>query len=68
MAMRIGIDTGGTFTAFVVAHDDGCVETFKIRSNPAAPARVILEGLARAAAKAKTEVVHGSTVATNALL
>lgn len=68
MAMRIGIDAGGTFTDFVVAHDDGRVETFKIRSNPAAPARVILEGLARAGAKAKTEVVHGSTVATNALL
>ena len=66
--MRIGIDAGGTFTDFVVAHDDGRVETFKIRSNPAAPARVILEGLARAGAKAKTEVVHGSTVATNALL
>lgn len=48
--MRIGIDAGGTFTDFVVAHDDGRVETFKIRSNPAAPARVILEGLARAAA------------------
>ncbi len=68
MTMRIGIDAGGTFTDFVVAHDDGRVETFKIRSNPAAPARVILEGLARAGAKAKTEVVHGSTVATNALL
>ena len=66
--MRIGIDTGGTFTDFVVAHDGGRVETFKIRSNPAAPAQVILEGLARAAAKAKTDVVHGSTVATNALL
>lgn len=66
--MRIGIDAGGTFTDFVVAHDGGRVETFKICSNPAAPARVILEGLARVAAKAKTEVVHGSTVATNALL
>ncbi len=66
--MRIGIDTGGTFTDFVVAHDDGRVETFKIRSNPAAPARVILEGLARIGAKGKTDVVHGSTVATNALL
>jgi N-methylhydantoinase A/oxoprolinase/acetone carboxylase beta subunit len=66
--MRIGIDAGGTFTDFVVAHDDGSIETFKIRSNPAAPARVILEGLARASATAKTDVVHGSTVATNALL
>lgn len=44
------------------------METFKIPSNPAAPARVILEGLARVQAKAKTDVMHGSTVATNTLL
>jgi N-methylhydantoinase A len=66
--MRIGIDAGGTFTDFVVAHSDGQVETFKIRSNPADPAAVILEGLQRAGAGKRDEVVHGSTVATNALL
>jgi N-methylhydantoinase A len=66
--MRIGVDAGGTFTDFVVLHDDGRMETFKLRSHPQAPAQVILEGLARAAGKSKAEVVHGSTVATNALL
>ncbi|MBL8292627.1 MAG: hydantoinase/oxoprolinase family protein, partial [Bryobacterales bacterium] len=67
--MRIGIDAGGTFTDFIVAGDDGSVESFKLRSNPKAPASVILAGLERAASKArKVEVVHGSTVATNALL
>ncbi|HKW98244.1 MAG TPA: hydantoinase/oxoprolinase family protein [Bryobacteraceae bacterium] len=66
--MRIGIDTGGTFTDFVVLRDDGSIESFKLRSNPASPARVILEGLARIAGPARAEVVHGSTVATNALL
>lgn len=66
--MRIGIDTGGTFTDFVVLRDDGSLESFKLRSNPASPASVIMEGLRRIAAPAKTEVVHGSTVATNALL
>ena len=66
--MRIGVDAGGTFTDFVVVRDDGQMETFKLRSNPADPARVILEGLARAAGKRKADVVHGSTVATNALL
>jgi N-methylhydantoinase A len=64
--MRIGVDAGGTFTDFVVLHDGGRIETFKLRSNPRAPARVILEGLRRVAATA--DVVHGSTVATNALL
>ncbi len=64
--MRIGVDAGGTFTDFVVLHDDGRMETFKLRSNPRAPAKVILEGLRRVASSA--DVVHGSTVATNALL
>jgi N-methylhydantoinase A/oxoprolinase/acetone carboxylase beta subunit len=64
--MRIGVDAGGTFTDFVVLHDDGRLETFKLRSHPREPAKVILAGLARAADAA--DVVHGSTVATNALL
>jgi N-methylhydantoinase A len=71
--MRIGVDAGGTFTDFVVLHDDGRLESFKLRSNPAAPAQVILKGLERAAGapgrnRRRIEVVHGSTVATNALL
>src|SRR6202051_1192832 len=65
--MRIGIDSGGTFTDFVVLHNDGKLSSFKLRSNPASPASVVLEGLRRIAAK-RAEVVHGSTVATNALL
>jgi N-methylhydantoinase A len=69
--MRIGIDSGGTFTDFVVLHESGKasgkLESFKLRSNPASPAGVVLEGLRRIAAK-RAEVVHGSTVATNALL
>lgn len=67
--MRIGVDAGGTFTDFVVLHDDGRLESFKLRSDPHSPAQVILAGLERAAANhRKVEVVHGSTVATNALL
>ncbi len=65
--MRAGIDTGGTFTDFVVLDDEGRLASFKLRSNPAAPARVILEGLGRIAGQGR-DVVHGSTVATNALL
>ena len=66
--MRIGIDAGGTFTDFVVLHRGGRLETFKLRSNPRAPHEVILAGLARAAGDGHADVVHGSTVATNALL
>lgn len=65
--MRIGVDSGGTFTDFVVMHDDGRLESFKLRSNPADPAAVILAGIARVA-QPGARIVHGSTVATNALL
>ena len=68
--MRIGIDAGGTFTDFIVLHDDGRLDSFKIRSNPRAPHEVILAGIARATAGVRkaVDIVHGSTVATNALL
>lgn len=66
--MRIGIDAGGTFTDFIVYHESGALETFKLPSNPRSPASVILAGLAQAASGRSTEVIHGSTVATNALL
>ena len=67
--MRIGVDAGGTFTDFIVLHDDGRLDSFKLRSNPRAPHTVILAGLARAAGPGTgVDVVHGSTVATNALL
>ena len=66
--MRIGIDAGGTFTDFIVVRDNGTIETFKLRSNPRSPASVILAGLEQAAGGRRAEVIHGSTVATNALL
>jgi N-methylhydantoinase A len=66
--MRIGIDAGGTFTDFIVYRDGGAIETFKLRSNPRSPASVILAGLAQATGGKRADVVHGSTVATNALL
>ena len=61
--MRVGVDTGGTFTDFV-QWDGERLLTHKIRSTPDDPSRAILAGLPAAA----RELVHGSTVATNALL
>ncbi|NOT32817.1 MAG: hydantoinase/oxoprolinase family protein [Candidatus Eisenbacteria bacterium] len=63
----VGIDTGGTFTD-VVALVGRRLVTFKLPSDPAHPARPVLEGLTRLAVAPSTRVRHGSTVATNALL
>ncbi|MHC4940161.1 MAG: hydantoinase/oxoprolinase family protein [Planctomycetota bacterium] len=57
----VGIDTGGTFTDFSV---EGRVH--KVRSTPDDPARAVLEGLAEVGSADR--IVHGTTVATNALL
>ena len=68
MSLRLGVDTGGTFTDFVRFESDRLV-VFKLRSTPDDPSRAILEGAARLTAGTDAfEVVHGSTVATNAVL
>ncbi len=67
--MRIGIDTGGTFTDFVVYDPaTGQLDTFKLLSTPQDPAAAILAGLGRLQAAGPRHIVHGSTVATNAVL
>ncbi len=64
-SLRIGVDTGGTFTDFVFVKD-GQVQLFKVPSTPGDPSLAIKQGLARIGAA--LEVVHGTTVGTNALL
>jgi N-methylhydantoinase A len=65
------VDTGGTFTDVVVWSRAG-VRVLKLPSTPDDPARALLQGLGRALAEAGLErcdvLVHGSTVATNAVL
>jgi len=64
----IGIDTGGTFTDFVI-YKDGKLEIKKIPSTPNDPSIAILKGI-KNYIKNDTilTIIHGSTVATNALL
>jgi N-methylhydantoinase A/oxoprolinase/acetone carboxylase beta subunit len=65
---RIGVDTGGTFTDLVLLGPDG-MAVHKVRSTPDDPSRAILSGIAgMAGGGAAADVVHGSTVATNAVL
>src|SRR5437667_5459517 len=69
--VRVGIDTGGTFTDFVYQVERD-LRIFKIASTPDDPSRAIAEGLERIATEVNSrvtiEVVHGTTVGTNALL
>jgi N-methylhydantoinase A len=91
-SLRIGVDTGGTFTDFIIEFKSQELKTreprnpksrsrrlaFKIPSTPHAPEEAILEGITRAfdeladelsgAPDLDCEIVHGTTVATNALL
>jgi N-methylhydantoinase A/oxoprolinase/acetone carboxylase beta subunit len=61
------VDTGGTFTDFVRLRS-GRLEVYKCPSTPQDPSQAILDGIALLAEAAAPEVVHGSTVATNAVL
>ena len=75
---RIGVDVGGTFTDLVAVDDFGKATLAKVPSTPDDPSVGVLDGLELlaemlgtelAALLAETErVVHGTTVATNALL
>src|SRR5689334_17085747 len=86
--LRIGVDTGGTFTDFVCLRE-GRLEVYKCRSTPEDPSVAILDGIGRfreadkkpaverllsqrtphvVPSSSQVEVVHGSTVATNAVL
>lgn len=71
-AVRVGVDTGGTFTDFVY-EAAGHFEVFKLPSTPSDPSLAIRKGLNQVALKTgvqleSIEVVHGTTVGTNALL
>ncbi|GAA4500694.1 hydantoinase/oxoprolinase family protein [Actinoallomurus oryzae] len=69
MAIRIGIDTGGTFTDVVaVDEDSGAIVTTKTPSTPGDPAVGFMAGIGRLDAADIAAVCHGTTVATNRLL
>lgn len=74
---RLGIDIGGTFTDFALeVVRDGHTRHFfaKVLTTPAAPELAVLEGVARVLAQAGLapgdlqSVVHGTTLATNAVI
>ncbi|MCB1741459.1 MAG: hydantoinase/oxoprolinase family protein [Gammaproteobacteria bacterium] len=74
MSWTLAIETGGTFTDIFVVGPDGAVFADKVPSTPDAPDRAAATAFARALqlagveASAISRVLHGSTVAVNALI
>jgi N-methylhydantoinase A len=66
--MLLGIDVGGTFTDFVLLEGAGGVRIHKLLTSARDPSEAILQGIADLKVGPETTVVHGATVATNALL
>ena len=71
--MRLGVDIGGTFTD--VALDTGtALHTAKVLTTPQAPEQGVIAGIDTVRLKAGisfadlTLVIHGTTLATNALI
>ena len=71
---RVGVDTGGTFTDLILIGDDGRLLRRKVLSTPDDFSRGILQALTETmvanglAGADLREFIHGTTVATNAIL
>jgi N-methylhydantoinase A len=71
MAFRAGVDTGGTFTDLVALDEEtGELRMTKVLSTPAQPSRAVFDSFAKAGLDTHdiSYFVHGTTVATNALI
>lgn len=75
MAYRVGVDVGGTFTDVALLDEEGGhTFTAKVPSTPKDPSVGVLSGINRICQSAKIDpkdidyVMHGTTVATNAVL
>ena len=70
---KLAVDIGGTFTDLVL-EKDGTRHQAKLLTTPAAPEEAVLDGTRRILAESDTEagavelVIHGTTLATNALI
>ena len=75
MSYRLGVDVGGTFTDFLLINEsDGSTYTAKVPSTPEDSSLGVLNGVARICDQSGVDpkdiklVMHGTTVATNAVL
>ncbi|MBC6438826.1 MAG: hydantoinase/oxoprolinase family protein [Rhodospirillales bacterium] len=71
---RLAVDIGGTFTDIALELDEGRLETSKVPTTPRTPEQGVMNGARLAlekaglGAEAVTGVIHGTTLATNALI
>ena len=76
MAFRLGVDVGGTFTDLFLVGDEGSGTQYRVKtpSTPADPSEGVLVGVRRICEESGVAVgdlrniLHGTTVATNAVL
>jgi N-methylhydantoinase A len=76
MAYRLGVDVGGTFTDLFLVSDESGSAQFRVKtpSTPSDPSEGVINGVARICEEAGIQVselrniLHGTTVATNAVL
>ncbi len=76
MAFRLGVDVGGTFTDLFLVGDEGSRAQYRVKtpSTPADPSEGVLVGVRRICEESGVAVgdlrniLHGTTVATNAVL
>ena len=74
--MKLAFDTGGTFTDFAMAGDDGTILLHKVLSTPDDPARAVLQGIDELLARVHSgnghasapQILGATTVVTNAVL
>src|SRR5262245_49258263 len=71
---RIGVDIGGTFTDLVLVDETGPVHVGKLLTTPKEPAQAVEQGIvgllhdSGPAATSVSQVIHGTTLATNAII
>ncbi len=65
--MRVGVDVGGTFTDLVALTQDGTIEVRKVVTTPVDPTLALFEALDALTVPIDV-LIHGTTIATNALL
>ena len=66
--VRVGVDVGGTFTDLVALAENGTIDVRKVVTTPADPTLGLFKALDALASRPIDVLIHGTTIATNALL